>query len=283
MQVQEIIALPKTNKLQVHTIAIRQRSILGGVANENMIQARIEKKYIYTNKIGNIYELQIKERKQSNIEGIRGVEYDLSFLQENLKVQTNINGLPVSILNIEEINSTWIKYKKQFKKAHKNQKNIEGLIAETTSLINNDKAFIETFIESEVGTLFFPPIYGEFDEIGKKESEHKTLHNFFGAADLPLKLTTTIKKGNSLEEKIQTLRKGEIDIENFDHYTVRKQFRKLADNLQLAVPVSANYMETYDIDAFYGIQHAGQILSVQIEGLFSYEQIVRITPIKETL
>ncbi len=282
-QTQEIIAFPTTNKLQVYTIQIRQRSTLGAVANENIVQARVEKKYVYANKIGNVYRVEIKERKQSNTERLRGIENDLSFLQANLTIQTNTNGLPVSILNLEEINDTWVKSKKQFKKTHKNYENIDELITETTALINDNKVLTETFIESEIGTLFFPPIYGEFDEISKKESNYKTFQNFFGTVDLPIKLENTIKKEKGLEGKTQLLRKGEIDTEVFDHYNVRKQFRKLADNLQLAVPVTASYVEAYDMNNFYGIQDVAQILVVQIKGLFTYEQKVHITPIKEEL
>ncbi|WP_271782007.1 hypothetical protein [Aquimarina algiphila] len=281
MQTQEIIALPTTNKLQTYTIAIRQRSTLGAVANENIIQSQVEIKLLYPSKIGNVYEVQIKDRKQSNVEGIRAIENDLSFLQKKLNIQTNSNGLPVAILNLDEINEAWKKYKKPFKKAHKKHENIEELITETSALLKDNKTFVATFIESEIGTLFFPPVHGELDEMGKEVSESKTFQSFFGAVDLPLKLTNIIKKEKGIKGKKQLLRKGEIDTEVFDHYSVRKQFRKLADNLQLAVPVDTKYLETYDMDDIYGIQHAGQILSVQIEGLFSYEQIVRITPIKE--
>ncbi|WP_289064433.1 hypothetical protein, partial [uncultured Zobellia sp.] len=61
-------------------------------------------------------------------------------------------------------------------------------------------------------------------------------------------------------------------------YNVRKHFRKLADNIQLAVPVQAAYMETYDLDKNHHIAHAGQLITANVPSLFNYEQIVRITP-----
>jgi len=52
--------------------------------------------------------------------------------------------------------------------------------------------------------------------------------------------------------------------------------------MKLAAKVTADYMETYDLDKFHDITHAGQLLGVRVEALFSFEQIVRVSPESKT-
>lgn len=281
MQVQERVTIVATNKEQSYTLDIRQRSTVGGVANENLVKATIQKKCVRYNTTGFVYELTVTERTQSNLEEFRAIENDLAFLQKKIVVQTNLQGLPVSILNLGDIRYMWKYYQKIVKKTHKTTVNIDTIIEETSTLLNNNKLFTENFINSEIGTLFFPPIYNILGAKGDVCKQEKEFNGFFGAVGLPLRLTTTLKEFSRTKEKAQILRQGEINENLFDHYTVRKQFRKLADNLQLAVPVTTKYIETYDLHTYYGIQHAGQLLYVEIPALFSYEQIARITPIKQ--
>ncbi|MDO6819046.1 hypothetical protein [Zobellia sp. 1_MG-2023] len=152
------------------------------------------------------------------------------------------------------------------------------MLTATDSLLNNNKLFTENFKESEIGTLFFPDLYGSLSYQGDTIESTKIFTDFFGTSPLPFKLTTTLKERNLSKDKVQVFRKGMLDEENFDQYNVRKHFRKLADNIQLAVPVQAAYMETYDLDKNYHIAHAGQLITVNVPSLFNYEQIVRITP-----
>jgi len=280
MQVQKTINRGASNKLQRYTIDILQRSILGGLASENLVKTVIQKKCTHQLETGFVFELLVTKRKQSNVEGLRAIENDLAFLQKKLVVQTNLQGLPTSILNLEDISEQWKDYQKNFKRAHKAHGDIDPLIEETTNLLNNDEIFTENFIDSEIGTLFFPPIYNILGTKGETVKQKKELGDFFEAASLPLLLATTLNEVDTVNEKVQILRQGKIDKETFDHYAVRKQFRKMADNLQLAIPVTAKYIETYDLHTEYEIQHAGQLLSVQIPSLFSYNQIVRVTALK---
>ncbi|WP_289064315.1 hypothetical protein, partial [uncultured Zobellia sp.] len=116
------------------------------------------------------------------------------------------------------------------------------MLTATDSLLNNNKLFTENFKESEIGTLFFPDLYGSLSYQDDTIESTKIFTDFFGTSPLPFKLTTTLKERNLSKDKAQVFRKGMLDEENFDQYNVRKHFRKLADNIQLAVPVQAAYM-----------------------------------------
>lgn len=283
MQVKENIGIVATKKQQAYTLQVRQRSKLGGVANENLTTATIKKKCMRQHDKGFVFELLVTDRKQTNIEGVRSLENDLSFLQQKLVVQTNLQGLPVSILNLGDIRDEWKLYQQKFKNNNKDYNGIDSIIQDTTSLLNNNKIFTDNFINSEIGTLFFPPIYDILGAKGETFDQEKEFKNFFGEPGLPLKITNTLKNTNAQKENAHIVRQGKINEDAFDYYTVRKQFRKLADNLQLAVPITVQYIETYDLHTYYGIEYAGQILAVEIPALFTYEQIARVTPLKTEL
>ncbi|WKX76195.1 hypothetical protein [Zobellia laminariae] len=277
-QTMEALVPSFTGIWQSYTMDIRQRSILGGVANENSVRAEVRKYYFRQNETGYIFSFEVTDRFQTNKEGIRAMENDIAKLQSELTVQTDFQGNPIRILNLATIRDNWKGYKKEFAKKHKEQKGLEATITATDSLFNNNKLFTENFRESEIGTLFFPDIYGTVSSQGETIESAKIFTDFFDTSSLPFLLTTTLKKRDRLKDTAQVFRKGMLDEENFDRYNVRKFFRKLADNIQLAVPVKAAYMETYDLDKNHHIGHAGQLLTANVPALFNYEQIVRIIP-----
>lgn len=277
-QTKEALAPSFTGTWQSYTMDIRQRSILGPAANENSVRAEVRKYYFRQNDTGYVYSLEVTDRFQTNKEGIRAMENDIARLQSELVVQTDFQGTPVRILNLAPIRNTWDDYRKEFAKKHKGQKGLEEVLTATDSLLNNNKRFTENFRESEIGTLFFPDIYGTVSGQGETMESTKVFTDFFDTSPLPFKLKTTLKKRDRFSDTAQVFRKGTLDEENFDRYNVRRFFRKLADNIKLAVPVKAAYMETYDLDKNHHIVHAGQLLTANVPALFNYEQIVRITP-----
>ena len=277
-QTKEALAPSFTGIWQSYTMDIRQRSILGGVANENIVRAEVRKYYFQQNDTGYIYSLEVTDRFQTNKEGIRAMEDDIAKLQSELTVQTDFQGKPIRIMNLAAIRDTWKVYRKEFEKKHKEQKGLTEILSTIDTLLNNNKLFTQNFRESEIGTLFFPDIYGTLSSQGESMESNKVFTEFFNTSSLPLKLTTTLKTRGRLNNTAQVFRKGVLDKENFDQYNVRKFFRKLADNIKLAIPVEAGYMETYDLDKNHHITHAGQMLTANVPALFNYEQIVRITP-----
>ncbi len=281
MQVKEALTPTGTNIWQIYTMDVRQRTVLGGVANENFIKAEVKKVLAGKNDKGYVFDLMVLRRQQSNTEGIRGMQDDLAFLQKELTIQTDFNGKPIRILNLRPIKDKWENHRKEFQKKYKGHEGLSEAISGTDRLVTDNEAFTTNFIESEIGTLFFPPIYNKLSEEGENCIQHKEFTDFLGGVSLPLKLTTTLKKRNTINHKAQLLRRGALNSDEFDHYTARKFFRNLTDNMKLAARVSADYMETYDLDKYHGITHAGQMLGVRVEALFSFEQIVRVTPQKK--
>ena len=84
-QTMEALAPSFTGIWQSYTMDIRQRSILGGVANENIVRAEVRKYYFQQNDTGYIYSLEVTDRFQTNKEGIRAMEDDIAKYSLNLR------------------------------------------------------------------------------------------------------------------------------------------------------------------------------------------------------
>jgi len=255
---------------------IHQKSMMGRIAHENTVHMTVKKQSIPT-KHGMFYELNVTNRKQSDTEGIREIEQDLFFLQEKMTLQTNAQGEVLKITNLPDIRTLWEKNKKGFRKKYKTLENIDELVAANDELLENSEAFTDNIKQSDIVTLLFPPIYSKIIDEETSYEQEKDFSGFFGEVTLPLKLTTTFKQ----RKKLNVLREGILDDERFDDHKVTNLFRTLADNYQLGVKVIADYLETYDLDEQNWITHAGQLINVKIQGLFYYQQIVRVTPLKK--
>lgn len=275
-EIKEVL-LPKIiDDGRTYLFEIHQRSIMGAVPNDNIVRITVKKQSIPT-KHGMFYQLNVLNRKQSNTEGIRAIEQDLFFLQKKLIIQTDAEGNILKIDNLPEIKALWEKSKRDFRKRHKKLEDIDALIRVTDELLENNEEFTNNIKESDIATLLFPPIYSKIINEEATYEQQKDFSDFFGEVTLPLKLKTTFKQ----RKKLNVLRKGIIDEERFDDQKVTNFFRTLADNYQLGVKVIADYLETYDLDEEHWITHAGQMMTVKIQGLFYYEQLVRVTPLKK--
>lgn len=273
-EIKEVLIPKMLDDGRTYLFEIRQRSIMGAVPNDNIVRMTVKKQSMPT-KHGMFYQLNVINRKQSNTEGVRAIEQDLFFLQEKLIIQTDAEGNLLKINNLPEIKVLWEKSKRNFRKKHKKLEDIDTLIKVTDELLENNPAFTNNIKESDITTLLFPPIYSKTIDEGITYQQKKDFADFFGEVTLPLKLTTTFKQ----RKKLNVLRKGILDEERFEDEKVANFFRTLADNYQLGVKVTVDYMETYDIDKQHWVTHAGQLMAVKIQGLFYYEQIVRVTPL----
>jgi len=196
MRVKEALAPTGTNIWRTYSLDVRQRTILGGVASENFIKAKVKKVLSGKNDNGYVFDLVVLRRQQSNLDGIRAMQNELNFLQKELTVQTNFSGLPTKILNLNAIADKWNNFQSKFEKKFKDQEGLTEILSGTTALVKDNEAFTQNFIESEIGTIFFPPIYNEVSEEGEQCTQHKEFTDFIGGVSLPLKLTTTLKKRN---------------------------------------------------------------------------------------
>ncbi len=295
MQTKKELA-PEIKHSKTYSISIMQRSKMGGVCSENRIDLKVKKQLIRQNKKGYVYVLEVLERKQHPLEGIRAMENDIALLQQKLEIQTDFKGEIIQILNLYPIKSLWLweKQKSKFLKRHKSEKSAYKVSTEIDKILEDNALFTAIFKQSEMATLLFPALYQKPMEVGEQYIYKKNIEDFFSDIPLPLEITTTlkkhedskkqksnyeiVKKDSSNKGKAQVFRSGTL-AEEFDRKAVKKYFRKLADNYKLAVDVAAKYMETYDFDNKHFVDHAGQLLSVQIKGLFSFEQVVRVSAI----
>lgn len=294
----EIKLIPEVYCTKTYTIDISQRTIMGGIPNENCVFIRIKKNLQRKNKKGYIYLLEIEERKQYNTQGIRGLENDLAPLLQRIELQTNFEGEITKILNLYEIKTPWFwgSLRSQFLKQHKDKKTIYAIAEEVDTILGSHALFLENFKQSEIATLLFPPIYNKSITVGKHYTQEKEFSDFFGDIALPLQLSTTLKEYQKPPEadyqfrisqqnntpnkgKAKVVRTGIIHPTLFNEQAASRYFKDLTDNYKLITNITAKYLETYDIDQNHHVDYAGQLLSVDIKNLFSFNQIVRVRPV----
>lgn len=283
MLVQDTISLSTVQRKTTYKLDILQRSILGGIANENKIEIVLEKEFLGEDHKGNVFQIRLQERTHTNKDELHTIEHDLALLKGNLVLRTNKFGEIVDILNLKDIEKDWAKHKSKFYKIHRKFDYIDTIIEETTALLQDKKLFLSLLQETEMATVLFPPIYNTELSVTQEVQQEKIITDFFGTEALPLNITTSIKKKDPIGNKIEILRNGVLNTETFEAYEVRKYFRKLTDNYKLLTEVKVDYIETYDLDRFHWIDFAGQILNVTIKGLFTFQQIVRVTPLNKSL
>ena len=137
---------------------ILQRSHLGSVITENKIQYKVIKQYIRDLGEGPIYRIIVSDRKQQDTSPMRSIEKELSFLWQSVAVQTDTQGAITRVSNLAEINELWNDYRHTFYKKYKKESFITQMINATDDLLQNEVAFTQNFIASEVATLLFPNI-----------------------------------------------------------------------------------------------------------------------------
>lgn len=283
MRTLETLAPNTMNRWVSYKMEITQRTQMGVSIDENLVSMEVIKRFTQKDNDGLVYQLSIKNRKQKSAKQLRMVENDLAFLKEELVLRTDHQGKLTAILNLHDIITKWQDYKDFFYTKNKNLPHIEALMEDIDEMLNDPEEFLKTIKQSEVGTLLFPAIYLDELEIGVPQMQKKQFDDFFGETALPLILKTELKKVDRLSGSAHIFRGGVLDEEGFDHQAVKRMFRKLADNIQMAVGVNVDYMETYNLDKHQWIAHAGQLFAVRIKGLYNFEQVVRLTPINKEL
>ena len=283
MLVKDSISLSTVQRKATYKLDILKRTILGSVANENKIEVVFEKEFLGADHKGNVFQIRLKERTHSNKNELYVIEHDLDLLKGNLVLRTNEKGEIIAVLNLKDIAQDWERHKDKFYKIHKSFEYIDDLMEETKTLLNSQQLFLDMLRETEMVMLLFPPLYDSKLSLEQDLQQKIVFNDFFGTEALPLKLTTSVKKMDLLNNKIEILREGKLDDEAFQHYEVRKYFRKLTDKYKLQTEVEVDYVETYGLDKYHWIDHAGQVLHVNIKGLFDYQQVVRITPLNKSL
>lgn len=281
MKLKTTVFTPDSLKSEAHyTIEVSKRSTLGGTASENRITYRVKKEIIKAEKDGNvIYAVETLHHEHTNASPIHELEADMAFLSGKVALRVTPQGIPIKVLNMYEIEEKWQDNRKVFYQKHKAFDSINLLLEQTDHFVKNHDLFLSSFIESEIGTVLFPAIYGAtVKEVTDRKTE-KVFTGFIGEkGDLPLTLTNSAYQFDKLKRKGTLFRKGQLNIDAYHEDKVSLFFQKLMEGKKVKTQPVINYIETYDLDNYNWITHAGQVLSASIPLLFSYQQIVRVQP-----
>lgn len=283
MLVKDTIRLSTVQQKAGYRLDILQRTKLGGVASENKIQEIFDKEFLGKDHKGDVFQILLKERTHTNTNPLQTIEHDLALLKGNLVLRTNDLGEITKILNLKDIENDWHKHKSKFYKIHRKFEYIDAIMQETTVLLQSPEQFLAIIQETEMATVLFPPIYNTALSENQDIEQEKIFTDFFGSEALPLQILTSIKNSDPYAPKIEILRDGILNTNAFQAEKVQQHFRKLTDTTKLRAKVDIAYIETFDLDMFHWVDYAGQVLSVTIKDLFTFQQVIRVTPLNKAL
>ncbi|WP_299883874.1 hypothetical protein [uncultured Lacinutrix sp.] len=277
-----IIQQPQLVYSKSYEIEITQKIISESDVNENITSYNVKKSLIKKDAFGFLYSLDITKRKQSNQEGLRGMEYYLSLFQKKIILYVDELGQFKSIVNLKEIEEQWITSRSDFKKRFKKTPNISEIIERLNLLFSDMESFIKVFNQSELVSLLFPPVYTEFLTTESYLIQQKNYEDFFGAISLPLLIKTEIIKLPTKDNKaLKMSRQGHINKSLFKEDEIKQFFRNHYQKYNLIVDFDINYIELLDLDSKYVIDYAMQIFSVKIGGVYLFEQFSKVITVKE--
>lgn len=253
------------------------------VSNEdqivNTITADISKTFIQKDSFGTLFSLEVKNRKQSNLDGNASLENELAWLQQELILYCNDKGEIINIVNREHIKEEWFSRKKEIKKSHKYIiDDIDIILQGTESLLEDELAFIELINASEIGTILFPPIYDQKLSTKKPLHQQKVFPLFFDDYELPLSIKTTLIDNKEAIHN-QIIRSGSINTVRFKSSEVKRFFRKLYNAQDLRIDLDVAYLETYDLDVYNNVYASSQTMGVEINDLYRYRKISKLKKI----
>lgn len=269
-----------------YQVDLSVKSRLGNQPDENRVCFQVEKHRIreVAHQWSNAYLLDVLERKATAQHPLRQLENDIMQLRSSLVLNLDAQGTPTGILNRGEIQQKWIQARPRLRRDFKHIRNIHGILAQMDALMDNKELLLSTFLQSDLSTILFPRIYGESLEAVEQRTESKVFSDFIGRCALPLlvRVTDYQKKGNYEETRHCLKRTGTLDKERYDQEGVHDFLAQLfGGSPQSDTHLSVEYQELFDLDERRWITHAGQVLSVQVPGYFSYQQIMRVRPLTQ--
>lgn len=262
-------------------IETKQKITSNGKESNCIVKMNVTKTFIEKNELGLLYKIEVSDRIQSNKENLRGVEDFLAPLQNVLLVYTDEMGYVKSIANLEKIKEKWVNKRGAFISKFGHIEEIEEMTNRLDELMNNKDGFTNTFKQSDLGTLLFPPVYTEELNEETKVLQWKYFYNFFGAYILPLFIETQLienKEEGSTATKVARI--GIIDTEHFAEDEVKGLFREIYNTDDLNVDVAVNYAELYDLNKDSTIDKALQILFVAVGKTYIFDQMTKVKTIK---
>lgn len=268
-------ALPKEKYSKKYAIEVRQRVVSKGYESNNVTTFEVEKKFIKKDDFGFLFSIVVLDRKQSNIEGLRGMEDYLSKIQDEITLYTDEKGNIKTIVNYKEVFGKWMNCKSKFLKKYKHVDDIKGIAQRITTTFDVKEEFLNLFRQSEIGTLLFPPIYIPELKQNKTAVQHKFYRDFFGPYLLPFRLEiNAIKPKKGIETTIG--RVGEIDKHFLEEDKIKLYYRKLHSTYNLIVDIESAYTEIFNVDNSNIIDNAFQLFGVKLGSFYSFDKITTI-------
>lgn len=244
---------------------------------KNRITASVEKTFIQKDDIGHLYNVQINDRIQDNLDDMLGLENELSFLQKNITLYTNAQGEIISILNRGEINEDWYDQAKLIKKEYSHlTSDIDIFLSGVEALIKDNDSFVSMIKKSEIYSALFPPIYNQDLEKKIIIEQEKDFNNFFDTTTLPLTITTALTGINKNTKGKQIVRSGKIDNYRFNKESASELFTEAYGITEYALNFNTSYLETFDLDQDNQVDKVNIMLGVTVNDLYQLKQISKL-------
>jgi len=240
---------------------------------DNIMTAKVTKRFIDKDEVGYLYEVNLIERNQPDNGGFNNMENYLSKLQKKLLIYTNDIGSIISISNMESIKGFWYNRRQEFVKLFNHIHEIEDITKRVDELVESEESFMNVFAQSEIGTLLFPAVFTEMLQKDQAIIQRKFFQNFFGAYSLPLLLETQLVYPDNPEiTATKIARTGSIEWQFFEEDGIKSFFRETFKDYPYINNFDAFYSELYDLDIKCDISNALQLLYVKVGDIYSFDQ-----------
>ncbi len=274
---QKRLVLSEDLDTRSYEFGVVQQMVFPEETIKNRITATVEKTFIQKDNIGYLYNVQITNRSQDNIDDMLGLENELSFLQNNITLYTNAQGEIISILNRGEINENWYDQSKLIKKEYSYlTTDIDELLSGIEALIKDNESYVSMIKKSEIYSALFPPIYNQNLEKKIVIEQDKDFTNFFDTSTLPFQITTALTGINENTKGNQILRSGKIDDYRFNKESASELFTEAYGITEYALNFDASYLETFDLDQNNQVDKVNIMLGVKVNDLYQLKQISKL-------
>jgi len=209
------------------------------------------------------YELEIKNYRQENNNGLYGLVNDLQVLKSHMIITISENGLLDEIINIEEIKQKWLLIKKKLMAKHGSEVYGNGLSDEINGLLKDGKSLAASL---RYATPFIT-LFSGFSNETETQKSYREMPNFIPSEKIPILLKANKVENDNTEKPTEVIAEGKIDDDNHKQPNTTEFIKRYRDNLRAisqprlqyeehyffkdsSLPIQASYMNTMAIPGF---------------------------------
>ena len=275
-----IIKQNKSVKQRTFRFVMHVNAVVSEMSYENTTEALIRQTWVGKNGENDVFEIVVLEYKETDSNDADQWERELNKIKDRLVFEVNeIIGIPVGILNREEIAEKWKIIRTAMLNDYEHADNLNCILMGTDSLLQDESQLLRATSVANEHIMLFPGIYGIYIKNAEKSIQARSLRSVLPGIHLPLKTVCRLENYNAATGACSLLIEGQTDYENFEKDRFRQTVKEITQAFNARTSIEVGYLEKYELDEHHWIDSAGRLYSYHVPGFMSNETIC--TLIKE--